>query len=181
MKKLLLTLLICTILIVGVTAEIIINSITSQTELDKILRDAILTKIPTQFDSKGKALIKEIKPTITKYCSDKDCIVKLNQAGLVNDNTIVIDKYKYNCSMVFDENEQVVLINNTETGQMENRTYIRKTNAIEVCNPILKTEQEIDNEILEKTNEIFVNYGDAILKENNYSKVGEGTIEVIEE
>lgn len=87
---------------------------------------------------KNKLGITEIKPIITKNCYDKQCIVTLNQEKLLGSNVIVIDRYKYDCIL----------------------TDINKLT--EVCNLTLKTDLEIDKEILNKTKEILNNYADAI-------------------
>ena len=85
MKKLILILIICSIIIVGVTADVIVSNMTGTTTMDKQLRDFLLTKVST-----GQA--KEIKPNITIECSGNICKWSAVQNGIIQSKDNVFSK-----------------------------------------------------------------------------------------
>ena len=92
MKKLILILIICSIIIVGVTADVIVSNMTGTTTMDKQLRDFLLTKVSASLDAQGKPLPKEIKPAITIECLGNSCKYSAVQEGIIQSYDNVFDK-----------------------------------------------------------------------------------------
>jgi hypothetical protein len=87
------TITIMSILLVGLVlagGAITATSFTKTTEIDKITRDYLLTKVISATDSKGDELPKEIKPQISIRCFDNYCLYDTAQEGIIQsyDNSI---------------------------------------------------------------------------------------------
>jgi hypothetical protein len=111
---------------------------------------------------KAKTGVRDIAPVLDKVCSSKECRVTINQKDLLNNNVIIIDKYKYNCSVVFDTRTITKIINDTEPGTTREITLEIKINPHEVCISKLKTDDEINSEAKAITEEMLKRYAEAI-------------------
>lgn len=136
MKKLILALIICSIILTAVVTADIVSTMTKQTQMDKQLRDYLLTKVTATLDAQGKPFPKEIKPAITIECLDTTCKYSAVQEGIINSYDNVFDK-----------------------GNM--------------------TTAEIETYVSDIVTQRLSDYASGDMNKQNYTKVSEGTIEII--
>jgi len=131
----------------------VVSTMDKTTEIDKVYRDYLLTKVPTTLDSKGVPLVKEIKPVISIDCNEEQCKYSASQSGIINSQDNIIDR-KY-CS----------LINETDSSCITYSTY---------------TIAEIETKVSEQVTKRLSDYANTSIERDTkaFDKASEGTISV---